>query len=294
MPEAGDYLFSNVGFSRDNQPFLSLQREGQFIDLAPFGKTVTLHFHMTQRCCIGWGDMTTSERFVCPDRLTVDNKYEQCSACQQRTGFNPAFYHATSVSKQQEARNLQPHMLYLAHFGEGIVKVGISYAARGNSRLLEQGARAAVILETFPSALIARQYEARIAALPGIVETIQLRKKIDGLTRAYDSISATKELDDTRTRIEQSLGIEFAKSEPLLLDSFYFPDGIPDLGDAHDCSPDDMLSGKVVGMLGSLLFCMQQKTPLLLPLKKYVGYGVTVSYDETEIALPARQISLFP
>ncbi len=121
--------------------------------------------------------METGVLHTCPDTLKVENKYEQCSGCQKRTGFNPAFYNATSVSEQQEARNAEPHTLYLARFGTNTLKVGISYAKRGNSRLLEQGARDALILDTFPSAHIARQYEAKIAALPNVVETVQLQTK---------------------------------------------------------------------------------------------------------------------
>lgn len=293
MPEAGEYLFSNTGFSPTEQPYLSLQQADNFIDLVPLGKTFTLQFDTKQRYCIGWGDMSTGERFVCPDHHTIDSKYEQCPACQQRTGFNPAFYHATSVSQQQEVRNSQPHILYLAHFGEGIIKVGISYAARGNSRLLEQGARCALILDTFPTALIARQYEARIAALPGIVETVQLRKKIAALAERYDQNASVTEITETRARIEQALGTQFIKNDIQVLDSFYFPIQSPDLSESHDASSQHILSGKVTGMLGSLLFCEQQNTPIFLPLKKYIGYHVTVSYDEIPHTLPARQTSLF-
>jgi hypothetical protein len=293
MPKAGKYLFSNVGFSKTEQPFLSLQQADNFIDLNPLEKTITLRFDTKVRFCVGWRDMSTGEQFACPSSSTVDTKYEQCSACQKRTGFNPAFYNASSVSKQQEARNLQPHKLYLAHFGKGITKVGISYAARGNSRLLEQGARHAVVLETFPTALIARQYEAKIATLPGIVETVPVRRKIATLAEDYDEINALGELTKTRAQIEQTLGAAFTKNDILALDPFYFPGIKPNLSDSVDLSDQDITSGKVTGMLGSLLFCNQQDTPVFLPLKKYIGYPVTLSYDETPLTLPARQISLF-
>lgn len=294
MPEEGEYLFSNVGFSVDERPYISLQHGEQFTELAPLGKTLTLRFDTTERFCIGWYDMATSSgQFACPDSQKIDSKYEQCPACQQRTGFNPAFYHAASVSKQQEARNLQPHILYLAHFGEGIVKVGISYAARGNSRLLEQGARSALVLDTFPTALIARQYEAQIAMMPGIVETVQLRKKIACLSSPYDVAAGTNELMKTRTKIEESLKKTFANNAVMSLDTFYFPAVLPDLTDSIDYSDKQLISGEVMGMLGTLLFCSQQDVALFLPLKKLIGYRVTVSHEETQLALPARQTSLF-
>lgn len=293
MPQEGEYLFSNVGFSADEKPYISLQQLEQFTDLAPQNKILTLRFDTRERFCTGWYDMTTGEQHVCLDRHGIGSKYEQCPACQQRTGFNPAFYHATSVSKQQEARNQQPHFLYLAHFGKGIVKVGISYAARGNSRLLEQGARSALVLDTFPTALIARQYEARIATMAGIIETVQLRKKTACLSTIYDRIAGAAELLDTRSKIEALLGKEFAKNNVMPLDPLYFPSGTPDLKDSIDCTDQHIISGKVVGMLGTLLFCLHQDALVFLPLKKLIGYRVSLSYEEVALALPARQTSLF-
>jgi hypothetical protein len=293
MPESGEYLFSNVGFSRDETPYLAFEHNNSFIDLSPLNKTLTLQFDMRQRYCIGWGNIGTSERFSCPDHHEIDSKYEQCPACQQRTGFNPAFYHATTISKQQEERNQQPHILYLAHFGKGIVKVGISFAGRGNSRLLEQGARSALILDTLPTALIARQYEAQIASLPDIAETIQLRKKIASFNLPYDKMSAQQELLAQREVIESILGKQFAKNDVLHLDPLFFPSNVPQLSNAYDCSDRHIISGEVAGMLGTILFCSQQDTSLFLPLKKRIGYKVTLRGDETPITLPAQQTSLF-
>jgi hypothetical protein len=295
MPEAGEYLLSNVGFSKDETPYLSLAKEAEFNTLVPLQRILTLKADISVRYCIGWGDMTTGERFICPDTAQVDAKYEQCQQCQKRTGFNPAFYHATSVSEQQEARNLQPHILYLAYFSPDTIKVGISLAARGNSRLLEQGARSAIILETFPSAHIARQYEAKIASLSGFAETVLLRKKLSLLDTPYSEQEAGALLKRAQEKVEITLGITFSKAKTLHFNSRFFPQGTPDLTDTYDCTEKHTISGQVIGMLGSVLFCKQQNqdTLLFIPLKKLVGYRVALTYSEEKIDLPARQASLF-
>ncbi|HSW91668.1 MAG TPA: DUF2797 domain-containing protein [Candidatus Saccharimonadales bacterium] len=293
MPEVGEYIFTHVGFSREEKPTLTLARNSELIPFLPVGSVITVHFDTSARFCVGWHDLRTSKSYACPDSLTVNEKYDQCAACQQRTGFNPAFYHATTVSPQQEEFNLEPHILYLAHFGRGIIKVGISRAARQHSRLLEQGARSAVILDTFPTAHIARQYEAQIAALPGIAETLQIRKKISALTEAYNTKEGAEELRSTREMIESTLSKTFSKNSARSFDEVYFADTRPQFSDSVETTEYDMISGKTIGMLGSFLFCEQQDTPLFLPLKKYTGYKLTLSYDETPITLPARQISLF-
>ena len=293
MLKAGEYILTNVGFSRSEEPTITLQQSDYFIDVKPLNETVTLQFDVSQRFCVGWRDMTTGERFVCADKAEIDKKYEQCAVCQKRTGFNPAFYHADTVSKQQEARNLEPHIVYLAHFAPGLIKIGISHAKRGRSRLLEQGARSAMILDEFPTAHIARQYEAKIAALDGIVEVVQLRKKTHALRLPYDIEQADSELETTRQRIEAHTKAQFNAQGIMHLDEKYFPRLTPDLPQSHDLSDYHVLSGEVVGMLGSLLFSRQQDEILYLPLKKYVGFRVTLSTEETNISLPSRQTSLF-
>jgi hypothetical protein len=293
MPDNGTYLLTNVGFSKEEKPLLVLQQDNIFFSMFPIGEAFTLTFDMTQRYCVGWRDIVTGERFSCPDSQMVMPKYDQCAACQKRTGFNPAFYHASTVSSQQETRNLEPHILYLAHFGPGVIKVGISHAKRGHSRLLEQGARSALILEELPSAHIARQYEARIAALPGIAESIQVRKKTSLATVPYDTAAAGQELATVKQTIEAMLNITFTRQEILTFDTTYFPNDVPQLSDAHLLVDRHQVSGKGIGMIGSLLFCAQQDEILYLPMKKYVGYRTLIDDTITPIAIPARQTSLF-
>lgn len=293
MLGAGEYLFSRVGFSRDETPELTFAKGDSFFDFNPLGHELTLRFNKTQRFCIGWSDISAGNRYICPDTNLIDSTYEQCPSCQQRTGFNPAFYHAVRVSSQQEARNTEPHMLYLAYFDNNTVKVGISYAARNNARLLEQGARYALILDTFPSAHIARSYEAKIAQIPGIAETIQLRKKIALIDSEISPDDAMAKLLETRLEIEQQLGVTFVKNHVQSFDNRYFPEVQPDLAMVHDCSDQHTISGTAIGMLGSLLFCQQSDSSLFLPLKKYIGFKVILSYEQTEIILPPRQTSLF-
>lgn len=293
MPDNGTYILTNVGFSKNEKPTLILQDDQRFISIRPLGESFTMRFSIDEHYCIGWRDITTGERFVCPEAHKVDQKYEQCAACQKRTGFNPAFYHAATVSAQQEARNSEPHILYLAHFGAGIVKVGISHAKRGNARLLEQGARSALILEELSSAHVARHYEAQIAKLPGFSETIQLRKKIDLLKSNYDHHSSNTELNTAKSTIETALNVTFDHTSLLTFDSVYFPDGKVDLAMAHNAADNHLISGECVGLLGSLLFCKQAESAVYLPLKKYVGCKVQISSEITTIDTPAQQTSLF-
>ncbi|MDX2776017.1 DUF2797 domain-containing protein [Streptomyces caniscabiei] len=293
MAPEGTYVLTHVGFSREEKPILSLRRQETDVSFNPIGNTFTLSFDTSQRACIGWHDITAGQSFACPDSVATNAQYEQCASCQKRTGFNPAFYNATTVSPQQEQRNLEPHILYLAHFAPGVVKVGISHAARDRGRLLEQGARSALILDVFPTAHIARQYEAKIAAIPGIAETIQVKRKLELLKQPYTNHDAQRELIETRTRIETLLKTSFSPNTPMTLEEQYFPAAAPSLSEAIDITDKQVISGQGIGMLGSLLFCAQEDLPTFVALKKFIGYAVTVSHTQTSIDLPVRQMTLF-
>lgn len=293
MLEEGSYILLHAGYSRDQKVLWSLQRNKEIVTYTPSYETMTIRFDRATRFCVGWHDLKTGENHVCPEQSTVSDAYDQCPSCQKRTGFNPAFYHASHVSPQQDERNLEPHLLYLAHFGKGIVKVGISYASRGYARLLEQGARSALILDTFPTAHIARQYEATIASIPGIVETVQLRKKIIAMSEEYNQEAALNELREAKAHIEKTLVKTFSHHTPLAFNTTYFPQRPPDLQASFETTDQAMISGKMIGMLGTLLFCDQQETPLFLSLKKYTGYAFTFEHSETFIPLPPRQLTFF-
>ncbi|HJP81704.1 MAG TPA: DUF2797 domain-containing protein [Candidatus Saccharimonadales bacterium] len=292
MIEPGTYLLSSVGFSRSEKALLTLQSGTKLHNFEPVGHTFSIEVDATKQYCTGWHDLETGENFVCPDITTVDEKYHQCPACQKKTGFNPAFYNATSVSPQQEKRNQEPHILYLAHFGADVVKVGISYAGRGHARLLEQGARSALILDTFPSAHIARQYEARIAALPGIAETVQLRKKIDLAKQPYHAVEGASHLKSAHAMISEKLGTRFSGVEPLLFQETYFPNGEA-ATEPIDISDQKMISGTCIGMMGGLLYAVYEETPVFLPIKKFIGNVITLSEESHPLTLPSQQISLF-
>lgn len=293
-PTEGDYLFVHYGYGKDHQPELTLLKDGasEFTNLSPRGETLTLAFDTTKRYCGGWHDLASAENHPCPDASELPGQYDQCRHCQQKTGFNPAFYNAASVSQQQQARNAQPHLLYLAHFAPGVVKVGITWAGRGIKRLLDQGARSGLIIKVYPNADIARQYEAKTAALPGIAETLQLRQKYQLLQRTYDPDNGAAELLATRARLQTEAGATPKENEPIYLDNYY-------LGEARlnpqlvDLTKSESISGSIVGMIGSVLVAEQDSMQFTLPISKLTGYRCALSYRETPNECEPQQVSLF-
>ena len=188
-------ILCHAGYTKKSEPTIDIVKKNGDIEticLRDFEGTIS--FDTSKRYCIGWYDLETGKNKVCEKRTAFDTfDYDQCRECQMKTGFNPAFYNTTEISPQQEKRNREPHFLYLAYFAPKVIKVGISYAGRGLARLYEQGARMAMVLETFDSANLARTYEAKISALDGFCEAVNTSKKMNLLKLDFSKEEAEKE-----------------------------------------------------------------------------------------------------
>jgi len=286
-----DYLFIHYGFNDAVEPQLTVLKDGDgvFNIIEPRGQIVTLSFDTSKRLCPGWHDLASSESFPCPTVAELDDTYSQCLHCQRKTGFNPAFYNSATVSPQQQARNALPHFLYLAHFAPGVVKVGISWSGRGHRRLHEQGARSYVIVKEYPNANVARHYEAKIAALPGIAETLTAKVKHGLLEQSYDASAGRAELIAARQRIQTELGITPDANEPVT--PAYL---IHDINHGELARvTGDCISGKVLGMIGNAIIVEQNNAPFYLGLAPFIGYKITMSDNEKTNLFQPKQIGLF-
>lgn len=290
MPE--EFLLSYASFDAENRPFLEWQVDGKIERGDVVGQELSLAFDISTKYCTGWLDFDNHCSQACPDGATVDEKYENCLKCRNRTGFNPAFYHADSVSAQQEKINQTPHFLYLAYFSPEVIKVGISQEARGIRRLLEQGAHVALKLETFASALIARQYEAKIASLSGIMETVAASKKLGLIKQPLDTATAEQALADTLMRIQQKLGLDFPSQTLIVCEDYFHTEG-RDLSDVIDITGNTVLAGTVVSVIGSVLITEYDRQLLAYNLKKFIGHRAQVVQEAVDLEIPNTQLTLF-
>ncbi len=290
MPD--DFLLAYASFNADNQPFIDCQIDGEVKRRELLEQDLSLEFDFSTKYCTGWVDFENHCSQICPDSATVDGKYENCLKCRDRTGFNPAFYNADSVSAQQEKINQNPHFVYLAYFAPGVIKVGISQEERGIRRLLEQGARLALKLETFSSALIARQYEAKIARLDGIVETMPIHKKLELIKQPFDRADGEKKLQQKLLEIEQKIGVSFPKSELIPCEDYFHTAGV-DLTRVVLMKDQSQLAGRVRSIIGPILIADYDGQLLAYNLKKFIGYQAQTIDGAIDIEIPSTQLALF-
>ena len=290
MPD--DFLLAYASFNADNQPFIDCQIGDEIKRRELFGQDLSLEFDFSTKYCTGWVDFDNHSSQICPDSATVDGKYENCLKCRDRTGFNPAFYNADSVSAQQEKINQNPHFVYLAYFAPGVIKVGISQEERGIRRLLEQGARLALKLETFSSALIARQYEAKIARLDGIVETMPIHKKLELIKQPFDRADGEKKLQQKLLEIEQKIGVSFPKSELVPCEDYFHTTSV-DLTRVVLMKDQNQLAGCVRSIIGPILITDYDGQLLAYNVKKFIGYQAQTVDGAIDIEIPSTQLTLF-
>ena len=196
------------------------------------------------------------------------------------------------MSAQQEKINQNPHFVYLAYFAPEVIKVGISQEERGIRRLLEQGARLALKLETFSSALIARQYEAKISALDGIVETMPIHKKLELIKQPFERAAGEEKLRQKLLEIEQKIGVSFPKSELIACEDYFHTNDV-NLTRAIIMKDQNQLVGHVRSVIGSIVITEHKDQLLAYNLKKLIGYQAHKITGDIELELPSEQLTLF-
>ena len=283
-------LFRKIGFTGQGKIQLGyIDKETSHSKQLKFSETLTLLFDFSNQFCVGYYDMQTKTSYPCPESKT---NTKECGTCLARTGFNPAFYNTTNISPQQIERNLQPHILYLADFGGDFIKVGISHHSRKLGRLVEQGARAAIVLDQVSSANVARDYESKIAQLTGFRESVRTETKLKLLEQVFDFETSKKRLAAAHDRITKSLGIDF-NCEIKALDKFY---SNRQLTTDFAFLPQNLaavISGKIIALVGSFLFLENDQDTIVVNTKDLVGYNFELSDKIIKVKLPDFQPRLF-
>lgn len=228
----------------------------------------------TQKYCVGSYDIESFRTQSCPKQSKISSSYERCFPCSQLLQFNPSFYNvsADQLSEKQKKYNLEPHTVYLAYFGKEHVKIGIANSRRTQTRLLEQGARAALLIKKCEDAYKAREIESQVSSKTDITEQMRSDQKRK-LIKTFNFEDAAKTLMETRKLIQSKLDLELNEDEPINFQKFYL--GKNSIGGAiEDLSSNKTpkLTGKGIGMIGDVLLLDQGNKTNIISLKKFIGF----------------------
>ncbi len=273
MPGEDAYLLLEDGSSYTNYFFKKDQ---------PFSLVVE---NPDEKFCIGWYDLEKSQNHHCETSQQVDGRYTDCYICRAKTGFNPAFYNTTEISPAQAQLNKQPHLVYLAYFGEGLIKVGITASRRGHKRLFEQGALFYAIIAEEPNANDARKLEARLVR-SGIKESVLRATKSNILQKKLDL------LHEEQMFKKQLSASGYEKQEVInAMDAYFFGD-IPE-NSINPFPVEKPISGLVRGVVGRYLVLENNDRLYGLWLNDYFGKKVKLGTEISLIERAPEQASLF-
>ena len=291
---------SGYGFDQSGS-FIQLDQHGnRSVDRELFylvGKSFTLKKELG-RYCTGQFDLKTLENDVCPNAAELlSPKANNCYDCFESIGFNPAFYHLEQhqISPQQRAYNQTKHIVYLAYFAPGLIKVGISSNDRKEHRWKEQGARFIAHIYTVPNAYEARHIEEKISSKLKLPEVVLGRKKRILLNEKLDFNAVRSDFSSLMDQIDSVLPIPANRERVYDMEGYFNPNGIQLASTIIDVSEhsDGKISGKCIGLYGDIVLFENAGQQFMFSLKKMISYQVSLSDRVEGMDFEPQQISMF-
>ncbi|WP_051711469.1 DUF2797 domain-containing protein [Streptomyces sp. NRRL S-350] len=226
------------------------------------------------RRCTGAWLAGAAERTPCPHRAVIDpdGAATQCPACQ-------SVDRGLALARDQILDDGRTYLLYLAWFGEGLLKVGLTAEQRGDSRLLEQGALAYAF--TARGALPAvRRAELTVAASGLARERYKSRLKTAHWWSHGDAPHRRTVLTEARAQAHRLLAghaVELSADRPVVdhVERYGLAGGAPEAyREIAGLADGAVVAGRLRAPIGTHLFLDQAdgSGPLLLDTRRLTGW----------------------
>lgn len=190
---------------------------------------------------------------------------------------------AHSVAADTLADDPRPYRVYLAWFGPGLVKVGITRVERGSARLLEQGAVTFSWLGQGPL-MAARRTEELLRAALGVPDRIPYADKRAVravLPGAGERLAEIRELHARAGELDgwpESLGR--APFEPVDHTDLFGLEGLPPArGVVRELAAGGAVSGELYGAAGPDLHLLTGLGVVVLDTRLMTGWDLTGAGD---------------
>lgn len=229
------------------------------------------------RRCVGAWLVGATERTPCPHHAVIDpdGGATQCPACQ-------SVDRGLALARDQILDDGRTYLLYLAWFGEGLLKVGLTAEQRGDSRLLEQGALAYAF--TARGGLPAvRRAELTVAASGLARERYKSRLKAEHWWSHGDVPHRRTVLTEARARAHRLLdghAVELLADRPVVdhVERYGLAAGAPETyREIAGLADGAVIAGRLRPPIGKHLFLDQAdgSGPLLLDTRRLTGWTLT-------------------
>ncbi|MGX1882469.1 DUF2797 domain-containing protein [Streptomyces sp. NPDC055287] len=208
-----------------------------------YGGDVAFRVSGEERLCVG------ARRSGCPLRSVVARRSTggQCPECARLD-------RSRSVAADTMADDPRPYAVYLAWFGPGMIKVGITAEERGSARLLEQGAVAFTLLGRGPL-MAARRTEELLRAALGVPDRIAYKEKRAVRTSLPARAERAREIEESHRRAVALTGwpesLERAPFEAVDHAGAFGLDGLrPMTGAVTGLTPGGAVVGRLLAAAG--------------------------------------------
>lgn len=235
------------------------------------------------RTCVGARGHACPRRVVVPGRST-GARCEECARLDR----------AHSVAADTIADDPRPYHVYLAWFGPGMVKVGITAGERGSARLLEQGAVCFSWLGLGPL-MAARRTEELLRAALQVPDRIPYAQKRAVRSRLW--ASAAKRAAEIEALHARAVGLdqwpESLAREPCEVVDHFGAFGLNDLPDAAGAVSELVAGGGVRGELlaaaGPDLHLAAGREIVVLDTRLMTGWEIVPGVGEDGCSVPVRE-----
>lgn len=240
------------------------------------------------RTCVGARGHACPVRAAVPGRST-GARCEECARLDR----------AHSVAADTIADDPRPYRVYLAWFGPGLLKVGITAEERGSARLLEQGAVCFTWLGTGPL-MAARRTEELLRAALGVPDRIPYAVK-RAVRAALPETEAerTAEVAELHARAVRLGGwpesLERAPCQPVDHAGVFGLAGLPAaIGEVSELVAGGAVSGRLVAAAGPDLHLLPEGgAAVVLDTRLMTGWELVPAGSE-QVTVPVRQFKAPP
>ncbi|MFF1813133.1 DUF2797 domain-containing protein [Streptomyces sp. NPDC058251] len=200
-----------------------------------------------------------------------------------------------SVAADTMADDPRPYRVYLAWFGPGMVKVGITRVERGSARLLEQGAVVFSWLGQGPLMAARRAEELLRAALkvPDRIPYADKRVVRAGLPGPGERVAEIRGLHERVGRLDAwPESLQRAPFEPVDHTEVFGLAGLaPAVGVVSELVPGGVVSGELCAAAGPDLHLRTGRGVVVLDTRLMTGWELTAAGDGAAgLSVPVREL----
>ncbi|MEU1275807.1 DUF2797 domain-containing protein [Streptomyces sp. NPDC005799] len=236
------------------------------------------------RTCVGARGHTCPVRAAVPGRST-GARCEECARLDR----------AHSVAADTIADDPRPYHVYLAWFGPGMVKVGITAEERGSARLLEQGAVCFSWLGLGPL-MAARRTEELLRAALRVPDRIPYGEK--RAVRSRLPASAAERAAEVAELHGRACALtawpESLRREPCQIVDHVGVFGLTDLpaaaGEVTELAAGSGVNGKLLAAAGPDLHLATGRGVVVLDTRLMTGWDIVPSGDGEGVTVPVREV----